>query len=54
MGSKGKKKSESGHLAYQIEGKEVKTNMQVKTLTLHTPLSSGIGLKGQILNYADN
>ena len=36
--------SESGHVAYQIEVKAVKTNMQG-----HTPLTSGVGLDGQIL-----
>ena len=28
---------------------KVKTDMQAKTLTLHTPLTSGVGLKGQIV-----
>ena len=47
MGSRGQLFffSESGHVAYQNEGKEVLTNMQLKTLTLtHTP-----DLLGQIL-----
>ena len=41
--------SESGNVAYQIKVKDVKTNKQAKILTLHTPLTSGSGLKGQIL-----
>ena len=31
--------------------KEVKINMQAKTLTLNTPFTSGVGLKGQILKF---
>ena len=38
-GQKVKKKSESGHVAYQIKGKKVKNNMQAKCLTLYTPLN---------------
>ena len=38
--------SKSGHVAYQIK---VKTYMQGNTLNLHTPLTSGVGFKGQIL-----
>ena len=50
VGSKGQNFfSESSHFAYQIKGKEMKNNMQAKTLTLHTLLNFGVGLKGQIL-----
>ena len=35
---KGKIKSERGHVAYQIKGKDVRTNIEANTLTLHTPL----------------
>ena len=38
LDKKVKKKSECGHLAYQIKGKEVWTNIEANTLTLHTPL----------------
>ena len=41
--------SESGYVAYQIKVKEVETNMQANTLTLHTPLISWVGLNGQLL-----
>ena len=41
--------SKSGHVAYQIKVGEVKTYMQGNTLNLHTPLTSGVGFKGQIL-----
>ena len=41
--------SKSGHVAFQIKVEEVLTYMQGNTLNLHTPLSSGIGFKGQIL-----
>ena len=41
--------SKSGHVAYQIKLEEVKTYMQGNTLNLHTPLTSGVGLKSQIL-----
>ena len=41
--------SGSGHVVYQIKMDEVQTNMQCNTLNLHTPLTSGVGLKGQIL-----
>ena len=30
-----------GHVAYQIKGKEVQTNIETEPLTLHTPLTSG-------------
>ena len=33
----------------KIKGKEAKNNMQANCLTLHTPLTSGVGLKGQML-----
>ena len=36
-------KSECGHVAYQIKGKEVSTNKEAKNLTLRTPLTSGSG-----------
>ena len=32
------KKSECGHFAYQVKGKEVWINIEASTLTLHTPL----------------
>ena len=35
--------SKSGHVAYQIKVE------QGNTLNLHTPLTSGVGFKGQIL-----
>ena len=35
------KKSECGHVTYQINGKEENTNIEVKTLILQTPLTSG-------------
>ena len=38
-------KSECGHVAYQIKGKEVSTNKEAKNLTLRTPLTSGSGWK---------
>ena len=41
--------SKSGHVAYQIKVEEVKTYMQGNTFNLHTPLTSGVGFKGQIL-----
>ena len=39
----------SGHVAYQIKVEEVLTYMQGSTLNLQTPLTSGVGFKGQIL-----
>ena len=45
--------SKSGHVKYQIEGTEVYTNMQAKTPTLRTPLTSAVRSKGQILKCAD-
>ena len=39
----------SFHVAYQIKLEEVYTYMQGNTLNLHTPLTSGVGLKGQLL-----
>ena len=33
--------SECGHVAYQNKENEVKTNIEAKRLTLHTPLTSG-------------
>ena len=39
----------SGHVAYQIKVEEVWTYMQGNTLNLHTPLTFGVGFKGQIL-----
>ena len=44
MGSKGIFFSKSGHVAYQIKVEEVYTYMQS-----NTPLTSGVGFKGQIL-----
>ena len=41
--------SKSGHVAYQIKVEEVETYMQGNALNLHTPLTSGVGFKGQIL-----
>ena len=41
--------SKSGHVAYQIKLEEMLTYMQGNTLNLHTPLTSGVGLKGQML-----
>ena len=41
--------SQSGHVAYQIKLEEVYTYMQVNTLNLHAPLTSGAGLKVLIL-----
>ena len=41
--------SESSHVAYQIVVEEVYAYMQGNTLNLHTPLTSGVGFKGQIL-----
>ena len=41
--------SESGHVAYQTKGKEVLTNTQSKTLSLHIPLVLGFGVNGQLL-----
>ena len=41
--------SKSGPVAYQIKVEEVKTYMQGNSLNLHTPLTSGVGFKGQIL-----
>ena len=43
VGLKGKQNSEYGHVAYQIEGKEVQTNIEANSLTLHTPLTSWSG-----------
>ena len=40
--------SESDNFAYQIKVNEVETNMQSKISTLHTLLTPGIRLKGQI------
>ena len=40
-----RKKSECGHVAYQIKGKEVQTNIEANALTLHTPLASGSGCR---------
>ena len=40
---KGKKKSECGHVAYQIKGKEVKTDIEAKYVSLPTPLTSRSG-----------
>ena len=45
--------SENGHIAYQIKVKEVLTNMQGNTLSLHTPLTSGVELKGKLLTSSD-
>ena len=39
--------SKSDHVAYQIKVEEVKTYIQGNTLNLHTPLTSGVGFKGQ-------
>ena len=36
--------SEIGNVTYQIKVKEEKTNVQAKTLTLHTPLTFAVGL----------
>ena len=41
-----KRNSECGHVAYQIKGKEVLTNIEAKTWTLHTPLTTGSGTSG--------
>ena len=38
-------RSECGHVAYQIKGKEVYTNIIAQVLTLHTTLTSGSGWK---------
>ena len=40
--------SESGHVAYQIEGNEVLNNMQANILVLYTPLTAMVWLK---INY---
>ena len=40
-----RKKSECGHAAYRIKGREVQTNIESNTLTLHTPLASGSGYR---------
>ena len=42
---KNKKKiiSKCHHVAYQIKGKEVRTNIEAYTLTFHTPLTSWSG-----------
>ena len=47
MGSKGQTFtfSEHGHVAYQIKGNDECSNMQANILSLHTPLSPGVGLK---------
>ena len=41
--------SESGHVAFKINMKEVKTNIQGNTLNVHTLLTTWVGLKGQLL-----
>ena len=41
--------SKSGHVAYQIKLEEMVTYIQGNTLNLHAPLTSGVGLKGQML-----
>ena len=41
--------SKRSHVTYQMKVEEVLTYMQGNTLNLHTPLTSGVGFKGQIL-----
>ena len=41
--------SKINHVAYQIKVEEEVTYMQGNTLNLHTPLTSWVGFKGQIL-----
>ena len=41
--------SKSGHVAYQIKLEKNVDLMQGNTLNLHTPLTSAVGFKGQIL-----
>ena len=43
--------SKSGHVAYQIKVEVVLTYMQGNTLNLHTPLTSCVGFKDQILKF---
>ena len=40
--------SEYGPVAYQIKGNEAYNNMIANILPLHTPLTPGVGSKGQI------
>ena len=51
MGSKGQKKSDEGHVAYQIIGKEVKNIMQVWPYAHPCPF--GLGKKVRHWNCAD-
>ena len=43
VGSKDKIKFEFGHVTYQIKEKDVQTNIEANTLTLHILLTSGSG-----------
>ena len=46
--------SEYGHVAYQIKGNEAYNNMLANILPFHTPLTPGLGSKGQFLFFSES
>ena len=48
---KKKKKSEYGHVAYPIKGKEAYNNKLANMLPLHAPLTPGWGKKGHFFSF---
>ena len=52
VGSKGQtiSFSESGHVAYQIKGNLAQSTMKANMLSLHTPMTPGVGSKGHFFS----
>ena len=45
--------SEYGHVAYQMKGNEAYNNM-LNSLPVHTPLTPGVGSKGQFVFFSES
>ena len=46
--------SEFGHVAYQIKGNETYNNIIANILSLHFPLTPGMGSKGHFFFFSDH
>ena len=48
------KLSEYGHVAYQIKADDAGSNMVANILPTDTPLTQGVGSKGQTISFSDS
>ena len=46
--------SEYGHVAYQIKAEDAGSNMVANILPTDTPLSQGVGSKGQTISFTES